>query len=399
MRPRFFKSATLCVLSGVTLIANSAAAYELGSWDVHGTFSQGFIYSTGNNFIEDSKDGTFDFREFGLNATTFIGERVTVGGQVFGRKYGAIGDDEIFLDWLSVTYSVNDALGLRVGKLKMPYGLYGETRDIDFLRTQILLPQGVYVESYRGSVNAMWGAQAFGNLYLKDFGSIDYSLQYGQSTIDADSGELNRLATYIQLEADNVNDDEAGAFKVLWNTPFSGLRLGSTVTWTAFEVTGPTDGLLGFPSQYNADLHDQQIVVTSAEYTLGDTTFAAEHLRSDLEADVVFNALSANPFVLEVNLSGYYLSVDHQLTDNLTLGAGFSGVSVKQKVALPGLATSEKEKQEGAYVTLRYDVTPNVNVKLEQHISTGRAALFTTENPDSIKDDWSMTLVKFSVLF
>lgn len=387
------------LLLGMLLLAPAATAYELGSWNIHGTFSQGFVYSTGNNFIADSKDGTFDFREFGLNATTFVGERVTVGGQVFGRKYGIIGDDEVFLDWLSASYSFSDAFGLRAGKLKIPYGLYGETRDIDSLRTQILLPQGVYVESYRGSVNAMWGGQAFGNVYSKDFGSVDYSIQYGQSAIDVDSGELNRLATYIQLEADNVNDDEAGAFKLLWNTPLSGLRLGSTITWTAFEVTGPTDGLLGFPSQYNADLHDQKIFVTSAEYRVGRTTFAAEHLRSELAADVVFNALSALPFELEVNLSGYYLSVDHQVTDTVTVGAGYSGVSVKQKIALPGLQTSEKEKQEGAYVTLRYDVTSNINVKLEQHIITGRAALFTTENPEGIKEDWSMTLLKFSVVF
>jgi len=49
-----------------------------------------------------------------------------------------------------------------VGKLKVPYGFYGKTRDIDSLRTGILLPQGVYMEYIRSSYNSAWSGSVDG---------------------------------------------------------------------------------------------------------------------------------------------------------------------------------------------------------------------------------------------
>jgi len=80
MRMRNTFVITVMILASTCL---PLGAVELGPVNVHGTVSQGYIDSSGNNFIEDSADGTLDFREYGINASLMLGERVTLGGQMF----------------------------------------------------------------------------------------------------------------------------------------------------------------------------------------------------------------------------------------------------------------------------------------------------------------------------
>jgi predicted porin len=394
------KRATIVfLLLAVLQSGQKAFAYEIAGWDVHGTFSQGWIHSKHNNFIEDSTDGTFDFREFGINASTSIGEKVTVGGQLFAREYGAIGNDDIYLDWLSVSYSFNDKLGVRAGKLKMPYGLYGETRDVDSLRTQILLPLGVYVESYRGSINSMWGGALFGTLDLANWGVLDYSLQIGRTAINEDSGEMSRLASFVELEIESVDDGGAGAIKLLWNTPARGLRVGSTITWSEFSGVGSTDRLLGFPGTFEADVKEQYFIVSSAEYTLDRATFAIEYMYSNIEAESKIGLFEIPPIEFDIEMHGYYLNAQYRFTDQFTVAVGYSAFRLQQNsIAFIGESTSENERNE-YYASLRYDITPNLIAKVEQHFTTGKAGLFLTENPGGLEDDWSMTLLKLSFVF
>ena len=69
------------------LAASRAMALDYGPVSFHGTFSQGYMLSTGNNYIEDSKDGTFDLREYGLNAMWQTPlDKLRVGAQVFAER-------------------------------------------------------------------------------------------------------------------------------------------------------------------------------------------------------------------------------------------------------------------------------------------------------------------------
>lgn len=382
---------------------HAGAAYELGNWDVHGTLSQGWIHSTGNNIIADSKDGTFAFREFGLNTSTTLGEKVTVGGQLFGRKFGDVGDDKVYLDWLSLSYTFADELGLRVGKLKMPYGLYGETRDVDSLRTTILLPQGVYAESYRGSFNAMVGGAIFGNASFSRWGSIEYSLQVGQSDVDEDSGELSRLASYVELEVDGVEDGDAGALKLFWDTPAKGLRLGTTYLWSEFSVDGRAAALTGSNDVFQAEIKEQYFLVNSVEYTTDRVTLSAERLFSSINTDIRLKTTPGIPVTFDVRLSANAFTVQYRTTDRLTLALGYSSFSLKQKVLLGSLefraGGGGKDQQNSVFASLRYDVTPNLVAKVEQHVVRGEGGVFASENPDIIRDDWAMTLMKLSFVF
>ena len=61
------------LLAAAVALAQPALAVEVGSSDdafsvdVHGFVSQGFIRSTANNYLADSRNGSFEMTEVGLN--------------------------------------------------------------------------------------------------------------------------------------------------------------------------------------------------------------------------------------------------------------------------------------------------------------------------------------------
>ncbi len=97
----------------------------------------------------------------------------------------------------------------------MPYGFYGNTRDIDSLRTGILLPQGVYMEYIRGSYNAAWSGSVHGYVTKAGFGGISYSLQGGVRDMDEDNGEMSRLLAGQGLDVDDIEEKTATAVSII----------------------------------------------------------------------------------------------------------------------------------------------------------------------------------------
>jgi hypothetical protein len=104
-----------------------------------GFVSQGYLKSTNNNFPVDTKDGTFDFREFGFNASMTLGSHLRLGGQVFGQTLGKYGDDKPALEWAQADYNFRPEFGIRVGRIKYPRGLYSDTLDLDMIRPFIFI--------------------------------------------------------------------------------------------------------------------------------------------------------------------------------------------------------------------------------------------------------------------
>ena len=70
----------------------SEPEYQEPLVDVHAFVSQGFIKSTGNEFLAKSKRGSFEFTEVGVNLTRSVGENLRVGVQLFTRDLGPIGN-------------------------------------------------------------------------------------------------------------------------------------------------------------------------------------------------------------------------------------------------------------------------------------------------------------------
>lgn len=166
-------------LGGAALFAGSTAfACDVPIGDktasFHGFGSQGFLASSDYNYLGHSKDGSFEFNEFGLNTSISPFNRTRITAQAFTFDVGNVGNYELILDYASLEYTVNDKFGLRAGRVRRPGGIYNHIQDVDLARTAILLPQGMYDARWRDFSTSIDGGLAFGNFSLGAGGGLSY---------------------------------------------------------------------------------------------------------------------------------------------------------------------------------------------------------------------------------
>ena len=162
-------------MSALALLAQRPAAAagltlpgQVAELQVHGFISQGFLLTSANDYLARSSKGSFEFTELGLNFTLPATDRLTLGLQIFSHALGPVGDYRAILDWYSLDYHWRDWLGIRAGRVKVPFGLYNDSSDIDSARTAILLPQSIYPASNRDFLLAQTGGELYG---FKDLGA------------------------------------------------------------------------------------------------------------------------------------------------------------------------------------------------------------------------------------
>jgi hypothetical protein len=117
--------------------------------EFHGFASQGFLDSTGYNYLGASKTGSLEFTEMGLNASFNPFPRTRIMAQGFANDMGQAGRYDAVLDYALAEYTFNDYIGIRGGRIRRPQGIYNDIQDVDLARTFVLLPQGVYDARYR----------------------------------------------------------------------------------------------------------------------------------------------------------------------------------------------------------------------------------------------------------
>src|SRR5690348_9924310 len=185
----------------------------LGALEVHGFISQGFLFTSANNYLADTSRGSFEFSEVGLNLTLPATDRLTLGLQLFTHDLGPIGDYRATFDWYYLDYHWRDWLGIRAGRVKLPFGLYNDISDVDSARTAILLPQSVYPAQNRDFLLAQTGAEVYGYRSLGGAGALDYRLYAGTIFLDI-APQPGSSAAILNLHVPFV----AGA-RVLWEPP------------------------------------------------------------------------------------------------------------------------------------------------------------------------------------
>ncbi|MCP4571640.1 MAG: hypothetical protein GY838_04755 [bacterium] len=311
----------LPILLATTVLAVPATAGELGeSLDLRGFVSQGYLNTTGNEYlIPRSLEGTAELFEAGIALTASPRDGLRVGMQFLARDFGDQGNGTVALDWAYLDFRWYDQLGLRAGKVKLPFGLYNEQRDLDILRTGVFLPQSVYPEYLRDFALAYEGLGAYGNL-VSGAGSLDYHVFGGTLNVpDAGAGYwkdnfeqgavTNQPAIARQVEAErgltpgsatatfaNIVDPTitfpwiAGG-ALVWEPPLNGLRLGASLLTGRFlyeaearydvdiapDMAGDPLGYASHTWTVNEDANMNHLTVLSAEFTWRDLLLATEY--------------------------------------------------------------------------------------------------------------------------
>lgn len=379
------------IVAGLLLGAASGRASDF-SWKEFqwgGFASQGYLANGGkNDYLGDTSEGTFDFREYGVNGSWSHG-KLRVGAQIFGQKLGAYGNDKIKLDWAIADYQVAQSFGVRVGRVKMPRGLHNEALDLDSIRPFVLLPQSVYDARLRDFNAAVNGAMLYGNVSLRKWGSLDYKAFGGDIPIDLKSGASDYLNTGFSARNLSIGMGHTLGGTLFWNTPISGLRVG--YSYSRFEglTTRRTNTALTWDK--TADAYNRHLV--SVEYTKGDWIFAAEAGKEGDDFLVV--GLGAD-LIRPANIEYAYVSASRRINRWLELGTYFSYSQDRQ-------STNALLRQGDYALSAKFDITERLVFKVEGHHMAGAGKIFDTAakpQPLALRDtSWNMIAVKATFSF
>ena len=378
-----------------------ASPVALPAVQLHGFVSQGAFLTTSNNYLGNSTHGSAEFTEAALNVSSEVADRLRVGLQLFTRDVGPIGDYKLTLDWAFLDYRFKEWLGMRAGRVKMPFGLYNEVNDVPGGRLPILLPQSIYPVSSRDFLLALTGASLYGSPRLGEYGTLDYQVFFGTIFIDlGDSPEFIGAHTH-----------RAGGAQALWRTPIEGLRVGPSFLNVKLDFDFQLDQMTidqlvmngsvppDFDGRAQLRLHDANLLIGSVEYDIHRWLFAAEYSRYFIHAETTPPGLL--PGDEDTVSERFYALVSHRPTEQLSVGgyASFQFNDVDNRSG-EGLPVPHSAYQQDYAATGRYDVNEFWLFKLEAHLLRGTALLSRADNAgDPPEKTWAMFLAQTVLSF
>jgi len=389
---------TIVILSAFASASLLHAAVSIGNSNVQigGFFSQGYLKSSKNNFPFEAKDGTWDFREMAVNVSTTVGSHLRVGAQGFAQRLGNYGEDKVKLDWAVADYNFRQEIGVRVGRIKYPKGLYGEALDVDAIRPFIFLPSALYNPVLRDFSASFDGAMIYGTIPTAKAGSFDYKVFYGDIAMNTEQGVadfFNDTSLYAGGVKTLGTDSVKGA-AVDWSTPINGLKLHASYSKLTHVVgKGQFAAMPVLPILIDVS---PAYTTFGAEYAYNEWTFAAEWQRQ--EGAALIQALPALDSPSKYGTRGYYASVARRLGEKWELGTYYS--KVEDAHTAPTEPKASNEMKDWA-LSVRYNVNEHVILKAELHSIDGRYNVFNTvRTPNPTKaDSSSFWAVKSTFIF
>jgi hypothetical protein len=405
---KFLLVTKLILTFALLMNVQAALAVDLGDIDIHGFVSQGYLKTDKNNFVDRTEDGTFEFNEAAINFSMEPMDSLRIGLQLMSRDMGDSGNNDLYLDWGYADYRWKDALGFRVGQIKVPMGLYNQNRDVDFLRTFVFLPQTIYNENYRAFRTAYRGAEVYGNIPLGSFGDMEYEFLVGTPEMDTDEPLFQGMFQLYSLgigtstyKDPDIYLDWGLASALRWNTAVEGLRFGAT----NLHAKAKADAIVtGSPYTSGADVRfawEQEydyFYVLSAEYLWNNFKFAAEYSRKKSKTDYTYVGLTNRTTRSVAEM--FYGSVSYRFSDLLEVGTyyaeNYPDVDDRDGSDQTG---NNMMPQKDWTVSARLDVLPNMALKFETHFIDGITDLLNVNHPDGFEDHFILYTAKCSVNF
>ncbi len=355
--------------------------------EIHGFVSPGFIASSGNNYLAKSKRGSFEFTEVGINFTIPITDKLRTGLQLFARDLGPIGNYAPRADWFFLDYRFDDWLGLRAGRVKIPFGLYNDSADVDAARVPVLLPQSIYSITSRDFLLAQTGGEVYGRTRMHGLGAFEYRVYGGTIFIDP-----NTQST-VNVQVTDLDVPYVVGQRLMWETPIEGLRAGGSLQALKLDMTFnvPPGGSL--PPGPTALRIPAVLWVGSVEYAFHDFLLAAEYSRWTVRIDTSLPGLHARTVSERA-----YAMASYRLNEWLHPGAYYS-------LLFPDVEnrSGQDKSLHDIAGTLRFDLHHNWLLKLEGHFMSGTAGLSTALNDNKklseLEQNWAVFMVKTTAHF
>ncbi len=403
----FWLGIGIVALSGTLVTAQDDDGRLLNNIDIHGIISQGWLRSSDNNWLTNTDEGSFDYRQVVLNFSTTLSDDLRVGMQF--AYLGLTGIDNIVVDWATADYIVNDWLNLRLGRYKIPVGQYNESRDLESMRNSIFLPQAVYPEFYRDTSFSMDGFMVHGLSDLHKLGNLNYALWIGDKDFP-DNGSIAKLNEDSGLiDVTDIGIDYGWGAAIDWETPWPVLRIRASLNmlrqlWARGTVT--TAGMFAFGTLPGASTETTassfEITTYGFELSWDRLTFASEYQtqRSRFYVDVA----DIQRMVVPVRTEGYYGWLDYQISEKYAAGASYS-IYYADKYDRDGSNYEARGLDDylGWFKDLsiywRININSQFALKIEHHWIDGAAAMTASENPDGFTRHWRMLILNATISF
>ncbi|MFT5315860.1 MAG: hypothetical protein ACI9UK_001694 [Candidatus Krumholzibacteriia bacterium] len=424
---RRIQRSALTGLLALMLAGAAVAASPSDLLQINGFVSQGYLNTWDNNYlIPRSVNGSAEFTEAAITVVAQPQDKLRVGIQLLARNFGDTGNGFVSVDWAYGDYRWRDWMGVRAGKVKMPFGFYNEGRDVDMLRTSIFLPQSIYNETMRDFILAYEGVGIYGNVSLGSWGEGDYHVFGGTLNVpDPTRGfwadVYNSAGVLLEDEISELisedlgapatatfyqNTDQVVSFPwiygggITWDTPLEGLRLGASGLQGRFNFQGNVrydvlvdrgaGSLEYLPATLRMDETTKinHIAVFGAEYLRDSWGLASEYYHEDIGNGTRY---------------GWYAQVDWQAADRWALGAYYS-IGQGDDDDFEGVGLPDYyEWQKDLTLSLRIDLTDHWLFKVEHHTIDGVGGVSWDSLEEEISDPreqhWGMFSAKTTFHF
>ncbi len=375
----------LVLLLSVCICTSSSCAQDLAGIAIHGYVTQGFLFSSHNNYLTmESSSGSLQWTDGAVSVTDSLTDNLRVGIQLHMYQLGQIGGTNVHIDWASGDYRVNDRFGFRAGKIKTPLGLFNDSQDVDAVFLWILLPQSAYPIDNKDFFLAHLGAEVYGDLPLGGrAGSVQYRGYAGYNSLGLDGGYILLLAEEGLIFSNSPGGKTFGG-DLRWRTPIGGLIVGASLLSQALDGTSP-QGSIHVPSS--------TVSAGYAQFGRGRFYFAGEYRRQEANATVTFGP-TTYPAPTDERI--WYAMGSYRLTKKLQAGTYYSHYADKGEEN-PSLAGDYSKDWA---VSGRYDFNSYFYGKLESHFLHGTdLGYYPGTNPNGLKDNSNMLAAKIGFSF
>lgn len=394
------------ILVLVLLCACKTTSAEEESWwpefelpstvQIHGFLSQGFVMTSDNNFFGETDNSiSTDYRELGINGSWRVIPELQLSMQIVWRHAGETDDSDVRIDYGIADYSFysseSSLVGVKAGRVPIPFGLYNETRDVVSTRPSILLPQSIYFDRNRNLAISSDGGYLYGE-HRTEYG--DFSLITGVTVPRVNDPSVNH-SFHGDLPGE-MEGDILFAGRVMYE--WQGGRVRLAITYLDFNMHYEPD-----PAPVN--LEPGKVRFTpwyfSAQYNAENWSITGEYaLRRFRVRD--FGPLSPG---FDTTGESFYVQGIYQLTPYLQALVRYD--SLKNNIedgdgrkfeAATGKPRHTQFAQDWTF-GLRLEPYPKLLLSAEYHLVNGTAWLSSLENRDDTKKNWDMFLFMISYDF
>lgn len=367
---------------------------------VHGFLSQGYIKTTKNNFFGHSNNtGSLDFREVGLTASLRPLPKLQFSGQLLHRRAGEGSEGGIHIDFGFLDYNFINTplieLGVRLGRMKNPFGFYNDTRDVPFTRPSVLLPQSIYFDRTRNLALASDGAQLYGESRT-NWGNITAQFGTAFPQVDDRDTETSIFGHTVPVQGD-LKSRLSYIGRILYELPNGRLRLALS----SAQLNVGYD-----PSQndiFDSGSFKFSPLILSAQYN-------AEHWSITSEYALRYSRRHGfgNPR-LDRSVTGesFYLQGSYRFLSNWEAVLRYDLLFANRKdrrgkkFAAASDYPAHSQYARDLTVGLRWNITPAIMLSTEYHRVNGTAWLSPLDNPDisSTSKNWNLFAAQISYRF